>query len=126
MGIDIYLKWGLMTEEDCDAQVTGFDTTKGEVGYLREAYHGEPYPSKILMPETFEIDAGMDGIHIPVATLRERLSATIEAAIERETKIYNEVDVTADSPVPSSYRRFVEKAEALEAEGHHVLIVNSY
>ena len=53
MGIDIYLRWELITEEETEAQYCGFDITKGHLGYLREAYHGDPYPSKILMPESF-------------------------------------------------------------------------
>ena len=38
MGLDIYLNWDGKTEEEQQAQLTGFDTTKGNVGYLRAAY----------------------------------------------------------------------------------------
>jgi len=124
MGIDIYLEWELMTDEDKEAQLCGFDITKGATGYLREAYHGEPYPSMILMPETF--DRAMEPVHIPAATLRERLPAAIEAAIERERTIYDGEAVDEDTPCVASYREFVEKAERLEAAGQRPLIVNSH
>ena len=45
MGIDIYMRWDGMTEEDRDKQITGFDATKGDVGYLREASHCLLYTS---------------------------------------------------------------------------------
>ena len=76
------------------------------------------------MPESF--DMGMAAVTIPAATLRERLPATVAAAIKRETLIYKEADVTEDSPVPSSYRRFVEHVVALEAAGLNPVIVNSH
>jgi len=54
MGIDIYAEWRGMTEEESNAQITGFDAAAGHVGYLREAYHGEPYATRVLVPEAFE------------------------------------------------------------------------
>ncbi len=54
MGIDIYAEWRGMTQEESNAQITGFDAAAGHVGYLREAYHGEPYATRVLVPEAFE------------------------------------------------------------------------
>ena len=42
MGIDIYARWRGQTEEEQHAQITSFSVVHGHVGYLREAYHGEP------------------------------------------------------------------------------------
>jgi hypothetical protein len=56
MGIDIYLKWKDMDERDQSAQLAGFCTTAGSVGYLRESYHGGPYATKILVREAFEAE----------------------------------------------------------------------
>ena len=39
MGIDIYLKWKGQTQEEHQAQITGFDIGKGHVGYLRASYN---------------------------------------------------------------------------------------
>ncbi len=39
VGIDIYLRWRGMTEEERAAQQTGDSVVQGHVGYLREAYH---------------------------------------------------------------------------------------
>lgn len=79
MGIDIYLKWDGMTEEDQQTQYTGMSTTSGAVGYLREAYHGGPYATKILCREAFEADNCE--AQIPAAVLRERLTHVTEPVI---------------------------------------------
>ena len=79
MGIDIYLKWKGMTEEDKQKQFTGFSTTAGNTGYLREAYHGGPYATKILCREAFE--AENCAAQIPAAVLRERLTRVTEPAL---------------------------------------------
>ena len=78
MGIDIYLKWPEMTEEERKNQITGYCTTAGNVGYLREAYHGGPYATKILVREAFEADEAM--AQIPAATMRMRLKCVTEPA----------------------------------------------
>jgi len=79
MGIDIYLKWDGMTKEDQQNQHTGFNTTSGHVGYLREAYHGGPYATKILCREAFEADECE--AQIPAEVLRERLTQVTEPVI---------------------------------------------
>lgn len=79
MGIDVYLKWDGMTEEDQQRQFTGMSTTSGEVGYLREAYHGGPYATKILVREAFEADNCE--ADIPAEILRERLTHVTEPVI---------------------------------------------
>jgi|TARA_A100000172_G_scaffold6178_1_gene3534 hypothetical protein len=124
MGVDIYLRWNLITDEEIEAQYCGFDTGVGKIGYLREAYHGEPYPSKILMPESYE--SSMSPCKIPAATLRERLPETIKAAIKREQDLYHTEGVDENYPSVKSYTDFVELAEKLEAEGQEPVIVNSY
>ena len=35
MGIDVYLEWENMNEEEKQAQATGFSITSGNVGYLQ-------------------------------------------------------------------------------------------
>jgi hypothetical protein len=57
MGIDIYAEWKGMSEAEKKAQVTGFSVEHGHVGYLHEAYHGEPYATQMLVPESFETGA---------------------------------------------------------------------
>lgn len=79
MGIDIYLEWDGMTEDEKEAQATGFSVTSGNVGYLREAYHGGPYATKILCREAFENEETCRA-EIPAATLRERLTRVTEPA----------------------------------------------
>ena len=76
MGIDIYMHWKDQTEEEHKAQLTGFSVTSGDVGYLREAYHGSPYATKFLMPEAFDDrreHTCLDGSHflvLPVVVCR--------------------------------------------------------
>lgn len=54
MGIDVYATWAGMTPQERALQYTGFSVINGEVGYLREAYHGSPYATRVLVPEAFE------------------------------------------------------------------------
>jgi hypothetical protein len=112
MGIDIYAASDGMSGDDERAQITGFSVLHGHVGYLREAYHGDPYATRILVPEAFEADAP----EIPAAKLRERLPAALEAAEERERVLYGETDAEAIERVLTSYRNFVELCERKERE----------
>jgi hypothetical protein len=82
MGIDIYLEWDGMEEEEKSAQATGFSITSGDVGYLREAYHGGPYATRILVREAFEADDCR--AQIPAEIMRERLTHVTEPAMTGE------------------------------------------
>jgi hypothetical protein len=125
MGIDIYARWRGQTEEESAAQITGFDVTKGGVGYLREAYHGEPYATRYLVSEAFD---SPDGIaRIPAAVLRERLPRTLELAMKREVLVYDAETVSHDDPPVRSFVEFVELCERKEREtGEPVEIIASY
>ena len=86
MGIDIYARWEGQTPDEIAAQVrAGFSTEAGGVGYLREAYHGDPYATEHLCTEAFSADMGAQ---ISASVLRERLPQTLALAEEREQKIY--------------------------------------
>lgn len=74
MGIDIYLYWEGQTEEEQEAQFTGFDTTAGQAGYLRESYHGGPYATQVLMPECWGPNPE---VKIPASVLRARLDGVV-------------------------------------------------
>ena len=49
MGIDVFMSWGDGPSFDGDYE-TAFC---GANGYLREAYHGDPYATVVLVPEAF-------------------------------------------------------------------------
>jgi len=123
MGIDIYAEWDGMSGAERDAQVTGFSIEDGDVGYLREAYHGEPYATKVLVPEAFE--EGRVQIH--AATLADRLPAVLVVAEARERTIYGVTDAKEIECVLQSYRDFVALCARKEAEtGEPCLIIASY
>lgn len=82
MGIDVYLRWEDQTEQEKRWQFTGFSTRAGNVGYLREAYHGGPYATKILVREAFEAENCQ--AEIPAAVMRERLTSVTEPARDCE------------------------------------------
>lgn len=125
-GIDIYLRWEGQTTEEEEAQYTGFSTGHGFVGYLREAYHGGPYATEVLFPETWNDEAG-DKAEIPNETLRERLPKAIETAIIRERTVYGETDANEENcAMVKSLKDFVELHGKLEAEGRKPWILNSY
>jgi len=123
MGIDIYMRWEGMTEADREKQITGFDATVGDVGYLREAYHGGPYATKYLVEEAFEDGAG--DVHIPAKELRERLPLTKDIVIQRAREVYKE-ELTEDDEIVKSFENFVKLGEALEADGRKPTIYASY
>jgi hypothetical protein len=55
MGIDIYARWDTQTSEEEEAQYKAvFSSEAGHIGYLREAYHGEPYATHCLGGEQCE------------------------------------------------------------------------
>jgi len=123
MGIDIYAEWNGITEAEQEAQITGFSIEQGHVGYLREAYHGEPYATKVLVPEAFETGRAP----ISAAVLDARLPATLEAAERREREVYEETDAEAIERVLKSYRDFVALCARKEVEtGEPCLIIASY
>jgi hypothetical protein len=125
MGIDIYAQWKGQTEEEKQAQLTGFSVVHGHVGYLREAYHGEPYATRHLVPEAF--DAKGHEAAIPAAMLRERLPKTLELVEERERELYGQPDLAEISKVKKSFSDFVALCERKEEEtGEPVSIVASY
>lgn len=123
MGIDIYAEWDGMTEAEKSAQVTGFSAEHGHVGYLREAYHGEPYATKVLVPEAF----AESRVHIYADTLQDRLAATLVVAEQREREIYGVTDEVEINRVLQSYSDFVELCARKESEtGEPCLIVAHY
>ncbi len=124
MGIDIYAKWdGMTTQEEDAAQITGFSIEHGHVGYLREAYHGEPYATKALVPEAFKYGRA----RIAADTLQKRLPDALHAAEKRERGIYGETDDDEIEHVLKSYRDFVALCSRKEQEtGNPCLVIASY
>ena len=126
MGIDIYARWENQTGDEVEAQYeAGLTVEAGGIGYLREAYHGEPYVTEYLDAEAF---AGKDGFaFIPAATLRERLPETLRLAEKREREVYDETEPEEIERVLQSYRAFVELCERVERKtGKPVKIIASW
>ncbi len=144
MGIDIYLDWDDMTGEERAARLTGFNVEADAVGYLREAYHGGPYGTEVLMPEAFAVvhegikfgtytspqtghAMGVSdyGVQIPAHVLVGRLEATAGAVITRQREVYN-TESGPDDPVVQSFVDFVKLVSRLETEGRNPRITASY
>jgi hypothetical protein len=125
MGIDIYTRWPGQTAAERQAQICGFDVAQGRVGYLREAYHGEPYAARHLLREAFESSTG--AVQIPAAVLRRRLPRTLRLAMRREVEVYDALTVSEDDPPVRSFVEFVELCERKEREtGAPVTVIASY
>ncbi len=124
MGIDVYAKWDGMTEADENAQATAFLSCEhGHVGYLREVYHGEPYATKVLVPEAFEEHR----VPIYAETLQDRLPAALVVAEQREREIYGVTEQAEIDRVLKSYSDFVELCARKEEEtGEPCLIIASW
>ena len=125
MGIDIYARWKGQTEAEEQAQITGGSVVHGHVGYLREAYHGEPYATQSLVPEAFE--SPEHRAEIPAAVLRERLPHTLALVAVRQQVIYDEHDPEAIHEVQQSFEHFVALCERKEVEtGEPITIIASF
>lgn len=123
MGIDVYMRWDAIPEEQIKAQYKSiFSIDQGRHGYLREAYHGGPYVTHYLVAEAF---ASGDGTaQIMAKVLRERLPKAINIARERSRTVYNE---EADDDTLEAFADFVALAEKVEAAtGKPVTIIASY
>jgi hypothetical protein len=114
MGIDLYARWKNETEVELRAKVVArFGAHSGSVGYLREAYHGEPYATQALAPEAF---ARRGGVRIPAATLRRRLPKVLRLVEERERTLYGATTPDEIEPTLRSFRDFVALCEQKERE----------
>jgi 4-aminobutyrate aminotransferase-like enzyme len=106
--------------------VTGFSATAGNVGYLREAYHGEPYATMHLCREAFREQDGKrrHPRRHPAGTpspKRCELRRNASAPCMRKT------DPAAIEEVLQSFRDFVALCAVKEKEtGEPVEIIASY
>ena len=125
MGIDVYARWDGFGEAEERAQLTAWlSNTDGDVGYLREAYHGEPYATRHLVPEAFE---SPEGVCLPARTLRERLPETLRLAELRERSIYGAKTSEQIEAMLRSFTAFVELCEQVEqTTGKPVRIIASW
>jgi hypothetical protein len=126
MGIDIYARWESMTPQEEAAQLKVWTSIEGgDVGYLREAYHGEPYATRVLVEEAFLHAHGRASIAAEL--LQDRLPEVLELAERREREVYNETDPAEIERVLKSYRDFVALCARKEAEtGQACLIYASW
>ena len=144
MGIDVYLRPNILTDgaalSEDDYRPFGID--QGHKGYLREAYHGGPYATQVLVPEAFEwtahdwpfiedwpddlADAVFEGCPIPAARMRERLPAAKEAFDERMAKVYPDSTEAENAEYWKSFVDFVELAERVEKAGYAPRVYASY
>ncbi len=124
MGIDIYARWKNQTPKQREEQMTGFSTKHGHVGYLREAYHGDPYATHYLFQEVF---TKKGETKIAAKILRERLPKTLELIEERERRLYKEVRKKQIDMIKKSFIDFVKLCEQKEKEtGESCTIVADY
>jgi len=121
MGIDIYALWeDQLRDEQLLQENKWLSDLGGDVGYLREAYHGEPYATRHLLPEVFASDGTA---HIPAQKLRDRLPKTLRLAEFRERHIYDAQPQEIE-PVLKSYIAFVALCEFVELKtGRPVQII---
>jgi len=111
-GIDVYAHWKGKTLAEERAQITGHSLVHGHVGYLREAYDGEPYALEYLVPEAFERDAD-----IPAAFLRARLAQVLRIAAKRQVTVYHRAtDDEAAKEALKSFVDFVDLCDRKERE----------
>lgn len=128
MGIDIYMKWAGQSAEEEKAQFTGYSAVAGNVGYLREAYHGGPYVTRFLVSEAFEAE-GCEAA-IPAAVLRERLPVAAMLAVYREEVVYGggadpgTLNMDEGRYLEAIKRIFTHEIKSMEGQGPDVVSVS--
>lgn len=124
MGIDIYAEWRGQSEEGRRKQSASWlSIHAGDVGYLREAYHGGPYATRFLFAEAFETGRAS----ISAAVLKERLPKALELVEERQRNVYPDDGPAETESAKAGFRAFVALCDWAEAEtGKPVSIVASY
>lgn len=134
MGIDVYLNWPKQTKADKENQYTGYKIDQGKVGYLREAYHGGPYATRVLIPEGWDddIERGKGGVPIPAATLRERMPQTVLTAIYRNHIVYEQgsdpslIDLSKDADVATVLANLITSFKPKFSKGDEVDIAKHF
>jgi len=123
MGIDIYAKWLNQTKVEEDKQYCGFNAWNGYSGYLREAYHGEPYATHFFVKEAFESQEAQ--ARIPAKVLKERLPETIKLVREREQGVYQETDEYSIWKTQKSFVDFYKLCKRKEKENGEACIISA-
>lgn len=110
MGADIYLHWDKQTEEEKQKQITGYDITKGHVGYLRGAYNGHVGWDAICMlfEDVKEFDQCGENWVVNINLLKQNLKQMEETIFVDRKKDFFSKD-GKDSEI-QSYRDFVKLA----------------
>ncbi|MDP9237931.1 MAG: hypothetical protein M3P30_11150 [Chloroflexota bacterium] len=141
MGIDVFMSWGTGPSFDGNFE----ESFRGANGYLREAYHGGPYATVVLVPEAFgdplraaqafgmarvesaAVGTDADGYAlIPAGVLRSRLAATLLTVADRYRTVYDE-ECGEGHPALREFVEFVELAERMQAQlGHPVGVSASW
>ena len=124
MVIDIYARYAGQTPEERVQQSNHWlSTNGGEAGFLREAYHGEPYVTRFLCREAFDTGEAA----IPASLLRERLAEALRLVAERELELYPDSSTEDVQSIRDSYTAFVEHCEQVEQRtGEPVVIVATF
>lgn len=119
MGIDVYMIWRGITEEEKERQFTGYGVVHGHVGYLREAYGGDISAISLLWKDT-----NWDRpIHLKVKTLEKRMPEVIRAIKKRYA---GDEDREITQLVIKSFKDFIKLYKEKENAGLHPGVKISY
>ena len=120
MGIDIYLKWDGITDDDKQKQLTGFSLTSGHLGYLRQSFYKPDhftgnYPIESLIPEAFADNDSTASIPV------DKLKIMLPYVISELFRFYSNEKLNLNDNVTvydivKSYIDFVALAERKELE----------
>ena len=110
MGIDIYL-----IDHKPNDNESAFESQRA---YIRESYHGDIYPSRVFVPESFNGDT-----KITYDTLLSRIAETCKLAIDRYIITYSDHNFLE---AVGQYIDFIYEVRLIEEEGKESWIINSY
>lgn len=119
MGVDVYLSWTGITEEEKQKQFTGFDCTCGKFGYLRSSYDGVSYDAiQQLFGKYFDIGMGKP-VKFDFKYIESNLKKMEKGIFKKRSKeFYNGSKPTEKQ----SYRDFLALAKRKRVEGEKVKV----
>ena len=117
MGFDVYLRWDGITNEEESAQITGYSTVHGHVGYLRWSYD-EPNPVLALLKPFMNDDDYPDRItKVKGVDLTDRLPK-VKEAIDH----WDDIKPNIKNEIFESFNNFCHLFELKEDAGLNPII----
>lgn len=119
MGVDVYLSWTGITEEEKQKQFVGYDCTCGRFGYLRSSYCGVAYEAiSQFFGKYYDIGMGKP-IKFDFKYIENNLKEMEKGIFKKRAKEFYKKGKVSEI---QSYRDFLALAKQKKKEGKKVMV----